>query len=214
MATSTGISTYSGFDNAIHKWGMGTKASIARDLKWQRDVDGDPQKTTLFKEVVGGLQDFGTYLFMKWGSAFMTVMHSPMKFVAISKATKHLQGRFIGFIGDRTATKDPILLVLPQQKTWSWETKTISTDALAMDTFYAEDSTRQGKLWTPPTGGGREEAAVKAPTLLAILLVLFQAIRDAKRALMPHDIHTLTVDIVNTAPDGDKACTEWELVLS
>jgi hypothetical protein len=48
---------YSGFDNAIQKWGMGTKeASITRDLKWQRDVDGDPQKTTHFKEVVGGLQ--------------------------------------------------------------------------------------------------------------------------------------------------------------
>jgi hypothetical protein len=141
MATSTGISTYSGFDNPIHKWGMGTEASITWDLKWQRDVDGDPQKTTLFKEVVGGLQDFRTYLFMKPGSAFVMVMHSPMKFVAISKATQHLQRRFIGFVGDRTATKDPILLVLPQQKTWSWETKTISTDALAMDTFYAEDGT-------------------------------------------------------------------------
>jgi hypothetical protein len=44
--------------------------------------------------------------------------------------------------------------------------------------------------------------------------MLFQAIRDVKRALMPHDIHALTVDIVNTAPDGDKANTKWELVLS
>ncbi len=65
LATATGTSPYSGFDNAIRKWGMETKASIARDLKWQRDVDGDPQKTTQFKEVVGGLQDFRTYLFMK-----------------------------------------------------------------------------------------------------------------------------------------------------
>ncbi len=142
------------------------------------------------------------------------VMHSPMKFVAISEVTQHLQGRFIGFVGDRTATKDPILLILPQQKMWSWETKTISTDAVAMDTFYAENSTHQGKLWTPPMGRGGEEAAVKAPTLLAIPLVLFQAIRDAKRALMPHNIHASTVDNVNTAPNSDKARTEWELVLS
>ncbi len=83
---------------------------------------------------------------MKPGSAFVTVMHSPMKFVAISKVTQHLQGRFIGFVGDRTAMKDPILLILPQHKMWSWETKTISTDAVAMDTFYAEDSTCRGKL--------------------------------------------------------------------
>jgi hypothetical protein len=39
-----------------------------------------------------------------------------MKFVAISKATQHLQGRFAGFVGDRTPTKDPILIVLPHQQ--------------------------------------------------------------------------------------------------
>ena len=30
-----------------------------------------------------------------------------MKFVAISKATQHLQGWYVGFIGDRTTTKKP-----------------------------------------------------------------------------------------------------------
>ncbi len=104
----------SGFDNAIIKWGTGTEASIARDLKWQREMDSNAQKITQFKEVVGGLQDFCTYLFMKPGSAFVTVMHSPMKFVAISDATQHLQGRYIGFVGDRTATKDPTSIILPQ----------------------------------------------------------------------------------------------------
>jgi hypothetical protein len=214
LATATGTSPYSGFNNAIKKWGMGTKASIARDLKWQHDVGGNPQKTTQFKEVVGGLQDFHTYLFMKPGSAFVTVMHSPMKFVAISEATQHLQGRFIGFVGDRTPTKDPILIVLSQQKTWSWETKTVSTDAAAMDAYYAEDSTWRGKLWAPPTGKAGGEAAVKAPILLAIPLVLFQVIWDEKRALMTHDIHALTVAIVTNFPDVEKARTDWELVLS
>jgi hypothetical protein len=213
LATAIGTSPYLEFDDAIQKWGMGTKASIARDLKWQCDVDSNLQKTTQFKEVIGGLHDFRTYLFMKPGSAFVTVMHSPMKFVAISKATQHLQGRFIGFVGDCTPMKDPILIVLPQQKTWSWETKTISTDAAAIDAYDTEDSTRQGKLWAPPTGEAGGEAAVKAPILLTIPLVLFQVIRDEKRALMPHDIHTLTVAIVTNLPDVEKARTDWELVL-
>ncbi len=208
LATATGTSPYSGFNDAIQKWGMGTKASIARDLKWQRDVDGNPQKTTRFKEVIGGLQDFRTYLFMKPGSAFVMVMHSPMKFVVISKATQHLQGRFIGFVEDRTPTKDPILIVLPQQKLWSWETKTVSTDATAMDAYYAEDSTCRGKLWAPPTGKAGGEWAVKAPILLAIPLVLFQVIWDEKRALMPNDIHALTVAIVTNSSDVEKARTD------
>ncbi len=107
---------YLGFDNAIKKWGTGTEVSIARDLKWQRDMDGDPQKTAQFKEVVGGLQDLRTYLYMKPGSAFVTVLHSRMNFVAISEVTQHLQGRYIGFVGDRTISKDPILIVLPNRK--------------------------------------------------------------------------------------------------
>jgi hypothetical protein len=61
-----------------------------RDLKWQKEVARDAQKISQFKEVVGGLQDFRTYLFMKPGSAFVTVLHSPMKFIAISKAAQHL----------------------------------------------------------------------------------------------------------------------------
>ena len=51
---------YSGFNNAIKKWGLLTKASMARDLKWQHEMDGDAQKITQFKEVIGGLQDFCT----------------------------------------------------------------------------------------------------------------------------------------------------------
>jgi hypothetical protein len=58
------------------------------------------------------------------------------------------------------------------------------------------------------------EAAVKAPILLAIPLVLFQVIREKKRALMPHDIHALTVAIVTNLPYVEKAHTDWELVLS
>jgi hypothetical protein len=214
LATATGTSPYSEFDNAIQKWGMETKASIARDLKWQRDVDGDPQKATQFKEVVGGLQDFRTYLFMKPGSAFVMVMHFPMKFVEISKATQHLQGRFIGFVRDRTPMKNPISNVLPQQKTWSWEMKTVSTDTAVMDAYYAEGSICQSKLWAPPTGEAGGEAAVKVPILLAIPLVLFQVIWDEKRALMPHDILALTVAIVTNLPNVEKARTDWELMLS
>ena len=181
---------YSGFDKAIKKWGLGTKASTSRDLKWQREMDGDAQKITQFKEVVGGLQDFRTYLFMKPGSAFVTVMHSPMKFVAISDATQHLQGRYIGFVGDRTATKDPTAIVLPQQKTWSWETMVVATDADTMAAYYDQDNTRRGNLWAPTIGGNEGgEDTIKAPVLLAIPLLLFQALRAENKPLMPHEAY-------------------------
>jgi hypothetical protein len=50
-------------------------------------VDGDTSKIKLFQETVGGLKEFKTYLFIKKGSVYCTVLHFPMKFMAIKEAT-------------------------------------------------------------------------------------------------------------------------------
>jgi hypothetical protein len=85
-----------------------------------------------FQEVAGAIQDFKTYLFLKKGSIFCTVMHSPMKFVALSDATQHLQGQFIGFVGDRTLMCEPTAILLPSQKTWQWVKEAVSPDRPAL----------------------------------------------------------------------------------
>jgi hypothetical protein len=140
---------YSRFNEALKRWGPSGDTTTGRDLKWQWDVNGDTQKIKQFQEVVGGLQDFRTNLLIKPVSAFVTVLHSPMKFVVISEATQHLQGQYVGFVGDRTATKDPTPIVLLSQSTWKWETKTTSLDAAALEAHYTADPTRRGKLWAP-----------------------------------------------------------------
>ena len=88
VQTATGpIKPYSGFDEALKRWGPSGDITATWDLKWQRDVNGDMLKIKQFQEVVGGLQDFWTYLLMKPGSAFVTILHLPVKFVTISEAT-------------------------------------------------------------------------------------------------------------------------------
>ena len=73
-----------------------------------------------FVELLGSIQEFKAYLCIKKGSAFTTIVHSPMKYVAISKATQHLLGRIIGFIGDRMLTREPSTVLFPTQKMWQW----------------------------------------------------------------------------------------------
>jgi hypothetical protein len=73
MATGP-LKPYSGFDEAVKRWGPSGDITATRDLRWQRDVKGDTQKIKQFQEVVGGLQEFRTYLLMKPGSAFVTVL--------------------------------------------------------------------------------------------------------------------------------------------
>jgi hypothetical protein len=63
-----------------------------------------------------------------------------MKFAAISAATGHLQGRIIGFVGDRTPTREPTPILLSQSKTWEWVKETVSSDGPAMFKFYDNDT--------------------------------------------------------------------------
>jgi hypothetical protein len=81
---------YSGMSAAIQKWGIRDTVSQGQELAWQRGVEGDKTKITQFQEMVGALQEFKTYLFMKKGSAFCTIMHSPTKFMALNEATQGL----------------------------------------------------------------------------------------------------------------------------
>jgi len=145
LATTT--TTYSGMGAAINRGGLGTKATITQDLAWQRSVGGDTTRISQWKEVMGSLQDFKAYLFVKQGSGFATVMHSPLKFAAISAATQHLQGRIIGFVGDRTTTREPTLILLPQLKTWQWVKEAVFTDGPALIKHYEDDASRIGTLW-------------------------------------------------------------------
>jgi hypothetical protein len=61
MATGP-LKPYSGFDEALKRWGPSGDITTTRDLRWQRDVKGDTQKIKKFQEVVGGLQEFRSLL--------------------------------------------------------------------------------------------------------------------------------------------------------
>ena len=115
---------YSGITAATAKGGVGTPTTIPQELNWQQLVEGEPTKINQWKDIMGSIQDFKAYLFVKPGSCFVTVVHSPMKFAAISAATLHLQGRVIGFVGDRTATRKPSPIFFPTIQTWQWVKET------------------------------------------------------------------------------------------
>jgi hypothetical protein len=116
LAARSQSSVYSGMATAIKKWGIGDTQSPTSKLRWHQGVGGDKVKSEQFCEMVGALQEFKTYLFIKPNSAFCTVIHSPLKFVAITKATQQLQGQIIGFVGGRTITNEPTPVLFSQRK--------------------------------------------------------------------------------------------------
>jgi hypothetical protein len=59
---------YSGLVTATAKGGVGTPATIPQELNWQRLVDGEPAKINHWKDIMGSIQDFKAYLFVKLSS--------------------------------------------------------------------------------------------------------------------------------------------------
>ncbi len=114
--------------------------------------------------------------------------------MAISEATQHLQGRFIGFIGDRTVSREPTAVLFPTVKTWQWVKATVATEGPLLIAYYDKDGSRRGTLWTPGEGCTMGEGNV--PRLLHIPLLLFKLIRNEGRPLMPHEILKLVLSHV------------------
>ncbi len=100
-----------------------------------------------------------------------------MKFMAISKATQHLQGRLIGFVGDRTITQEPTSILLPLLKTWQWVKEEVCMMGPDLLEYYQEGASLRGKLWSPGEGATKEETNL--PRLLSIPLVLLVALMIA-----------------------------------
>ena len=193
------------------KGGIGTPKTIPHELNWQRLVEGDATKIAQWRDVMGSIQDFKAYLFVKPGSCFATIVHSPMKFAAISAATSHLQGRIIGFVGDRTTTREPSPILFPTIKTWQWVKETVCTDGPALIKYFDDDPTRAGTLWKGEGGDADERRELHAPRLLAIPFWLLDRIRREGRALMPYEILRVVINHMEEVNDPAYA-TAWSTV--
>ncbi len=157
---------------------------------------------------MGSIQDFKAYLFVKQGSGFITVMHSPLKFAAISAATQHLQGRIIGFVGDRTATREPTPILLPQLA-WQWVKELVFTDGNALIKHYEDDASRIGTLWKGEGANAALRVEIQVPRLIAIPLWLLDRIKKKGQALMLHEILKIVVAHLEEANYTHYA-TAWE----
>jgi hypothetical protein len=133
--------------------------------------------------------------------------------MVISEATGHLQGRFIGFIGDRTPSCEPTAVLFPTIKMWQWIKATVATDGPKLIAYYDEDPSRRGTLWLPGADCATGEGHV--PRLLHIPVMLFEQIRNKGRPLMPHKILQLVLTYLELNQEGQnqQTNTAWELVV-
>ncbi len=75
------------------------------------------------------------YLDMVGKQKTVTMIHTIGAFYSIMSATNAHQGKILGLIGDRRATKEPTQVCLPQNKAWQWCLTQVKTNREDFMTF-------------------------------------------------------------------------------
>jgi hypothetical protein len=105
----------SGFQQALDKLkgSLDDDIIIKRELDWQRDVKADRTKQAAFKVEARMLQPFSAFLVLRPQSGYLTCIHSAHVYHSSAAVPSENDREFIGFIGNRTPTRVPILIKLP-----------------------------------------------------------------------------------------------------
>jgi hypothetical protein len=107
---------YSGIGNALKRQAqvIHEPLTIMADLSLQRDIQDSAVKQTAFREFATNYNQMRIYIAMVGKQKTITMIHTIGAYYSIRSATNAYQGKIMGFIGDRRATKEPTPICLPQ----------------------------------------------------------------------------------------------------
>ena len=119
---------------------------LTDDLAWQRNTQGEATKLKQFKTEVLQHSGLVTFVFMRPGSPFLHIMHSPHTYHT-HRHDDDLRGKDIAFVGDRTVLQqNPTPIVLSEKSPWSWVAKSFELNPAQLEAFYAQDENKL-RLW-------------------------------------------------------------------
>ena len=173
-ATETILAAEENYDNLM-----------SDDLAWQRNTLGEATRVKQFKTEVLQHSSLVTFVFMRPGSPFLHIMHSPHTYHT-HRHDDDLRGKDIAFVGDRTPLQqNPTAIVLSEKSPWSWVAKPFELDPTQLEVFYSQEENKL-RLWSlkpkvkpPPT--------VSLPKLLLLPTVFVGYC--VRKARTPFELH-------------------------
>jgi hypothetical protein len=164
-----------------------TDADTARNLRWQREVDGDKNKLAAWKLEATGSAGLQFYAYMQPGEAFLVLGHSLSSIYSTTMDVASYHGKIVLFIGDRTYTRECVRVILPSPAALSWVKCPVVEDKTKLAEWYADNRSEYGKLWDPsPHDRARVENHV--PKLIALPLRAVKLYQEFKGVVMPHEL--------------------------
>ena len=138
-------------------------------------------KQAAFSEFATKYTQLRVYLAMVGKQKNVTMIHTLGVFYSVSTATNAYQGKVLGFLGNRRATKEPTPVCLPQVKAWQWYSGQVNTDKDNFVEFF-EDKGNKSKWWTPDS---QMTSKSRAPFLLALPNTMVEILRESGGGIYP-----------------------------
>ena len=153
--TGTPPQDFSGIASALERLApLMTDADTARNLRWQREVDGDKNKLAAWKLEATGNAGLQFYAYMQPGEAFLVLGHSLSSIYSTTMDVASYHGKIVLFTGDRTHTRECVPVFLPSPAALSWVKCPVVEDKTKLAEWYADNRSEYGKLCDPSPQDG------------------------------------------------------------
>ena len=147
--TGTPPQDFSGIASALQRLApLMTDADTARNLRWQREVDGDKNNIAAWKHEATGSAGLQFYAYMQPGEAFLVLGHSLSCINSTTMDIASFHGKVILFIGDRTHTRECVPVILPSPAAFSWIKCPVVEDKTKLADWYADNRSEYGSYGT------------------------------------------------------------------
>jgi hypothetical protein len=98
-----------------------TNKATSQNLKWQRNVNGDPNKAAAWMAEATSLSSLQFFVLMQPGQAHIMVGHSMSTIYSTTTDFESLHGKIILFTGNRRGSRECIPIVLPKISAFQWK---------------------------------------------------------------------------------------------
>jgi hypothetical protein len=171
-------------------------ALMERELEWQAKVKGNNQLAGAFKEQTINQNSFRAFAFMKGKSPAVHMVHSIGQFFGLSGLAVDVQGKCIGFIGDRGNGKYPVPIILPPNNAWAWTNVNYLNDTAAFTQYY-NDEDNKDKLWNTGVDDAGRLESIELPRMLALPTCVAEFVTAQKGGCLPHMIRKFVKDKID-----------------
>jgi hypothetical protein len=171
-------------------------ALVERELEWQAKVKGNNQLAAAFKQQTINQNLFRAFAFMKGKSPAVHMVHSIGQFFGLSGLAVNVQGKCIGFIGDRGNGKYPVPIILPQNNVWSWTNVNYLKNTAAFTRYY-DDGGNKDKLWNTGVDNAGRLETIELPRMLALPTCVAEFVTAQKGGCLPHMIRKFVKDKID-----------------